>query len=47
VGSERGVPLMTVELLFKAAEATKPPAPRVDDGISHGIAGLVGEVGSF
>jgi hypothetical protein len=38
---------MTVELLFKAAEATKPPAPRVDDGISHGIEGLVGEVSSF
>jgi hypothetical protein len=38
---------MTVELRFKAADATNPPAPRVDEGINHGIEGLEGEVGSF
>jgi hypothetical protein len=32
-----------VELRFKAAEATNPPAPRVDEGISHGMEGFVGE----
>jgi hypothetical protein len=35
--------LIKVELLFNAADATKPPAPRVEDGIIHGIDGLVGE----
>ena len=32
---------MTVELRFKAAEATNPPAPRVEEGIIHGITGFV------
>jgi len=37
------VVLETVELRFKAAEATKEPAPRVEDGIIHGIVGFEGE----
>jgi hypothetical protein len=36
---------MCVELRFRAAEATKPPAPRVVVGIIHGIAGFVGDDG--
>jgi hypothetical protein len=42
-----GAGLITVELRFRAADATKPPAPRVDDGIIHGIEGLVGDVDSL
>jgi len=42
-----GVDLVTVELRFNAADATKPPAPRVEDGINHGIDGFVGEVDSL
>jgi len=38
-------PLITVELRFNAAEATNEPAPRVEDGIIHGILGFVGELG--
>jgi len=41
--SKLGAGLRTVELRFNAADATKPPAPRVDDGINHGIDGLVGD----
>ena len=37
-------PLVTVELRFNAADATNEPAPRVEDGIIHGILGLVGEL---
>jgi hypothetical protein len=40
--SER-VGFISVELRFSAADATKPPAPRVDDGISHGMEGFVEE----
>ena len=38
---------MTVELRFSAADATNPPAPRVDEGIIHGIDGFVGDVDSL
>ena len=39
--SEAGVGLTCVELRFEAADATNPPAPRVDEGIIHGIDGFV------
>jgi len=39
--------LISVELLFNAAEATNPPAPRVEEGIIHGMAGFDGDEGSF
>jgi len=43
-----GVGLTSVELRFKAADATKPPAPRVDEGIIHGIDGFAEvEISSF
>ena len=43
-----GVDLMSVELRFRAADATNPPAPRVDEGITHGIDGFAEvEISSF
>jgi hypothetical protein len=41
--SAAGELLAIVELRFRAADATNPPAPRVDVGIVHGIEGFVGE----
>jgi hypothetical protein len=38
---------MSVELRLSAAEATNPPAPRVDDGIIQGIFGFVGDSFGF
>lgn len=47
VASGVGALRTRVELLFNAADATNPPAPRVEDGINHGIFGLVGDVDSL
>jgi hypothetical protein len=46
VFSEVGEDLEIVELRFNAADATKPPAPRVE-GINHGIDVFVGEADSL
>jgi hypothetical protein len=45
--SAAGPLLEIVELRFRAADATKPPAPRVEVGIVHGMEGFVGDEDSL